>query len=425
MNRTIAPEFHSIEKLEFQHAESHTLNNGIPVFSVNAGSQELCRIDFVFKAGMYYQSAPLIAAAANNLMETGTLSRTANDIIEGIDFYGSFFEYSVGQDYAMFSLYALNKYLEPTLEIVEDVFRHASYPEDEFKIYIANKKQKYLINSQKVNVIARRKFTEILFGEKHPYGIDVTEQDHDKLKLDDVKQFYNTHYSSANLTIIAAGNLPNHFFTILNKHFGNKPWGNKSQIQKESIPASGNKSKKHFIEKPEAIQSAIRVGRILFNKTHPDFFKFQILNTILGGYFGSRLMSNIREDKGYTYGIGSGVTSLVHNGYFFISTEVGAEVTQNALDEIYNEIARLREELVPDGELETVRNYILGQFLRSIDGPFALADKFKNIWEFGLDYNYYTNYFNAIKSVSPEELRNLANLYLKQEDLTELVVGKK
>ena len=135
-------------------------------------------------------------------------------------------------------------------------------------------------------------------------------------------------------------------------------------------------------------------------------------------------MANIREDKGYTYGIGSGLTNLVHNGYFFISTEVGAEVTKDTLSEIYKELAILREDLIPDEELETVRNYMLVNFLRSVDGPFSLIDKFKSVWEFGLDYNFFDQYFDAVKTVSAKELRDLANKYLQEKDLIQCVAGK-
>jgi predicted Zn-dependent peptidase len=163
----------------------------------------------------------------------------------------------------------------------------------------------------------------------------------------------------------------------------------------------------------------------MFNKKNPDYFKFQVLNTILGGYFGSRLMANIREDKGYTYGIGSGLASLVNGGFFYISTEVGTDVTNDTLKEIYKEIKLLREELVDADELETVRNYVLGQFLRSVDGPYSLADKFKAIWEFDLGYDYFEKYFEAVKTITPEEIKSLANMYLQEKDLIELVVGKK
>ncbi len=424
LNRLETPAFKTIDKIDIIKAKKEKLNNGIEFFSINAGSQEITKIEFVFKAGMYYQSAVLIASTANTLIESGTKSYTANQISDGIDFFGSFLELEVGQDFAIITLYSLNKYLDESLKFIEEVIKSPIFPADEFKIHLANKKQKHLINSQKVDILARREFTELLFGKEHPYGVQVKENDFERLTLDDIKTFFNDHYHSGNCTIIASGHLPNDIVNTLNTFFGNNNWGNTTKIKTNVVAIETTKQQKHFIERPDAIQSAVKVGRLMFNKTDPDYFKFQVLNTILGGYFGSRLMANIREDKGYTYGIGSGLASFVNGGYFAISTEVGADVTKQTLEEIYKELAGLRKDLVSDNELETVRNYILGHFLRSVDGPFSLADKFKGIWEFGLDYSYFDNYFKAVKTVTPKELRDLANKYLKEEDLIECVVGK-
>lgn len=424
LNRTVAPEFKTIEKINIIKASEQLLDNGLPVYTINAGSQELTRIEFIFKAGMFYQDRPLLASTANTLLENGTSKHNALQLSEGIDFYGSFLELGVGQDYSCVTLYSLNKYLNESLVFVEEILKDSVFPQNELEIHLTNKKQKHQINSQKVSHLVRRRFTELLFGEKHPYGIDVKTGDFDTLKQKQVIDFYRNFYSSKNCFIVVSGNLPKDLFTTLNTHFGKENWGEQKLTTKAFPAIQTATQQKNLVEKNDAIQSAIRIGRILFNKTHPDYFKFQVLNTILGGYFGSRLMANIREDKGYTYGIGSGLSSLVNSGYFYISTEVGADVTKNALEEIYKEVKRMREELVGAEELETVRNYILGQFLRSVDGPFALADKFKAIKEFGLDYSYYTNYFAAVKNVTPQEVRDLANKYLQEKDLIECVAGK-
>lgn len=425
LNRKQAPDFKTIEKIDIQHAVENTLDNGIKVFTIDSGSQELTKIEFIFKAGMYYQSQPLLASAANNLLETGTKNYTANELSDNIDFFGSFFECAVEQDFASLALFSLNKYLDKSLHFVEDIIKNPTFPKDEFDIYISNKKQKHLVNSEKVNVLARRRFSELTFGENHPYGITVKDEDFDKLTLASVIEFYKTFYHSGNCTIIASGKLSKNLIEILNQFFGKAEWGTVQPIPVPSVQLATTKELKHFIEKPDAIQSAIRVGRMLFNKKNPDYYKFQVLNTILGGYFGSRLMANIREDKGYTYGIGSGLSSLVNAGYFFISTEVGADVTNQTLTEIYKEINILRTKLVGKEELETVRNYVLGQFLRSVDGPYALADKFKAIWEFDLDYTYFEKYFDAVKTITPQDIKDLANKYFQEKDLIELVVGKK
>lgn len=425
LDRKQAPEFKTIDKINIQQAVEYTLDNGIKVYTIDSGSQELTKIEFVFKAGMYYQSQPLLASAANNLLETGTKHYTANELSDNIDFFGSFFECAVDQDYSTLALFSLNKYLDKSLHYVEDIIKNPIFPKDEFDIYISNKKQKHLVNSEKVNVLARRRFTELLFGENHPYGVTVKNEDFEKLSIESVIEFYKSFYHSGNCTIIASGKLSKDLVETLNQFFGKSSWGHLQNIEEPKVSLNSTQQQKHFIEKSDAIQSAVRVGRLMFNKRNPDYFKFQVLNTILGGYFGSRLMANIREDKGYTYGIGSGLASLVNGGFFYISTEVGTDVTKDTLKEIYKEIKLLREELVDADELETVRNYVLGQFLRSVDGPYALADKFKAIWEFGLDYDYFDNYFEAVKTITPQEIKNLANTYLQEKDLIELVVGKK
>lgn len=424
LERSIAPAFRTIDSIDVIRTKHSQLKNGIDFFSLSAGSQEITKIEFIFRAGMYQQSNTLVASTTNTMLESGTRSFTADQLSDGIDFYGSFLELQVEQDFASVTVFSLNKYLTQTLKFIEELLKFPTFPETEFRIHISNKHQKHTINSQKVSVLARRRFTELLFGEKHPYGIQVSDQDFERIKTDELRDFFNHHYTHKNCSIIASGNLPSDLEQTLNNFFGDE-WGNSnSVISNTPVIAHSSATAKHFINKDDAIQSAIRIGRILFNKTHPDYYKFQVLNTILGGYFGSRLMANIREDKGYTYGIGSGLNNLVHGGYFFISTEVGADVTRPTLEETYKEIKRLREDLVDIAELETVRNYILGNFLRSVDGPFALADKFKSIWEFGLDYSYFDNYFNAVKTVTPGELRDLANKYLQEKDLIECVAGK-
>jgi zinc protease len=422
-DRKTAPPFKTIDRIDVIKARHDKLSNGVDLYSITAGSQEIVKLEFIFRAGMYYQPATLVASGTNNLIETGTKRYNAQQISEGIDFYGSFLELQVEQDFATVTVYTLNKYLKETLAYIEEIIKYPVFPEDEFQIYIANKKQKHLINSQKVSVLARRKFSRQLFGSNHPYGVDVTDSDFSRITVSEVRDFFSRYYRPGNCTILASGYLPATLPETLDGFFGSA-WPDSRQEKAVEVKESAPEPRHLFIERPEAVQSAIRIGRLLFNKTHPDYCKFQVLNTIFGGYFGSRLMANIREDKGYTYGIGSGVNNLVHGGYFFVSTEVGAQVTNAAIKEIYSEMRKMREELVDSNELETVRNYILGHFLRSVDGPFALAEKFRAIWEYGLDYSFYDRYFADVKSVTPQELRDLANRYLAEDDMMQCVVGK-
>jgi predicted Zn-dependent peptidase len=185
----------------------------------------------------------------------------------------------------------------------------------------------------------------------------------------------------------------------------------------------GSGNRKINIEKTGAVQTAFRIGSSTINKRHPDYPGLKILNTILGGYFGSRLMKNIREEKGFTYGIHSSVNSLDQAGFKMISTEVGKQYARQAADEIYREILRLQKEPVGPGELEVVRNYMLGEMIRMFDGPFAIAESFKSVWEFGMDFGYFINLMNSVKTISADEIMRLAAVYYKIEDLYEVSAG--
>lgn len=425
IDRKIVPAFKTVEKIEMIKASGLKLRNNIPVYSLNAGTQELVKVEFLFSAGMFQQQMPLQATAVNAMLEEGTSKMSAAEIADAVDFYGAFLETSVAQDSASVVLYTLNKHMEAVLPIVEQVIKDAIFSQNELDIYLQNKLQKFHVNNQKVATVARKKFTELLFGEKHPYGINVKEEDYAAIKRNHLQSFYKQYYTSANCKIILAGKVDDSLIGQLDKHFGGNDWSGTKMESINTIKVNTVTEREQLVLKEDAIQSAIRIGKIMFNKTHTDFKSLQVLNTIYGGYFGSRLMSNIREDKGYTYGIGSGLVSLQNGGYFFISTEVGVEVCKNAIHEIYFEMDRLREELVTDGELQLVKNYMLGTFLRSVDGPFAMADRFKGLLEYNLGYDYFDTYIATIKGISASTLRDLANTYFDKNSMIELVVGKK
>lgn len=348
LDRKTIPAFKAIEKVELIHATEKRLRNNIPVYAVNAGTQEIIKIEFLFSAGMYHQSMTLQAASTNSMLEEGTSKMTAAQIADAVDFYGAFLELGVEQDSASVILYTLNKHLKATLPVVEQVIKDAVFPHDELNTHLQNKKQKFLVNNQKVATVARKRFSELIFGEQHPYGRDVKVADFERIQRDDLIRFYQTHYRSDNCRIILAGKVNEDVYTQLDNLFGGNDWSGQNQFSQKTIEINSTPEKEHLVYKDDALQSAIRIGKIMFNKTHPDYHPMQVLNTLYGGYFGSRLMSNIREDKGYTYGIGSGMVSLKHGGYFFITTEVGVDVCKNALTEIYSEMDRLREELVSD-----------------------------------------------------------------------------
>jgi predicted Zn-dependent peptidase len=306
---------------------------------------------------------------------------------------------------------------------MHEVLFDSTFPENEFELHVRNSQQKFMVNDGKVNTLARRHFSGLIFGTEHPYGKRAVASSFDELNHQDVLDYYKEKYRPENSYFLFAGKVDEKLFDLLNKYFGKIPRDESSTAEVIAPPAP-NGEQKMFIEQKDAVQSAVRIGRTLFSKTHKDFLGMQVVNTLLGGYFSSRLMQNIREDKGYTYGIGSGLVSMLHGGYFFIGTEVGSEVREAAVTEIYKELRLLREELVTEEELNLVKNYLLGSLMRNSDGAFALADRFSGLHRFGLGYEFYDRFVDTIKNISPAEIQRLAQTWLREEDLKEVVVGR-
>ena len=401
--------------------------NGMPYYQINKGTQDVLKIEFLFNAGSSYQEIPFSAFSTIQLLTEGTLNYSAKKIADKLDFFGAYVEKEIDRDFASVSIYCLNKHLENILPYAEEIIKYPLFLENEISIFKEKQKSQLTINNQKVNFIARTKFTEILFGATHPYGQKAELEDIEKIENKYLIDFHQKYFHSKNCNILISGKIKENTIFLLEKYFGNANWGKVSNTinSKDISKITVNQQYKNFVEKEDAVQSAIRIGSVMFTMKDPDFHKFKILNTILGGYFGSRLMKNIREDKGYTYGIGSGILPLKHSGYFFITTEVGQEYTHQTIEEIYKELKKLREELVSEDELSLVKTYKMGAFMRSIDGPFAIADLIKSMIQFDLSIDYYKNYLKTIQVITPKEIQIIANKYLHDNNLYELLVGKK
>ena len=418
INRTVQPESKPIQNVEFVKPEILSVKNNIPFFSLKSGSQPVLRLEFFFRAGSKYQQKPLQAGFSVSQLLEGTKSFTAKQIADHFDYYGAFIQGETEDEYAVITLHCLSKNFKDVWPVLKEVLTCPAFPEKELKTALANGKKKLSVNLNKVEFVARREFSSAIFGN-HPYGKKAELSDYDQLSTDDLKKHYNQFYHSGNCTIVASGNFGDEVIHTLQSELDLTVSENDfPKFEFEKVP-----SVKKNIPKEGSVQCGIRLGKQLFNRSHPDFMGMNVVNTLLGGYFGSRLMANIREDKGYTYGIGSALATFNDTGVFLIATEVGAEVCKDALNEIYKEIELLRTEKVSNDELDLVKNYMLGSFLRNSDGPFAMADRFKTIHFSGMDYSYYENYIKKVNSITPDEVLDLCRKYLDTNSMTEIVAG--
>ncbi|HNV80696.1 MAG TPA: pitrilysin family protein [Tenuifilaceae bacterium] len=426
INRTIPSPVSMPQELHFTKADVHTLSNGIKLLVINKGDEEVCRIDLVFHAGSRYQQVNLQANAALMLMPEGTTNNTSKQISEHFDFYGSFLNIDVDKDYATLSLSSLIKHFPNCIEMLGEIVRTPVYPDKELILWSQRGKHKLLVELEKTSTLAGRAFFGTLFGKTHPYGAMASPDDYDIIAQPQLRSFHSSRIGSNFLIIILSGKIGEHEIALVEKCFGNLTKGNDMSPIPNGIAVDASGRGKVFVEKPNAVQSAIRVGRILFPRTHPDYPAFLILNTILGGYFGSRLMRNIREDKGFTYGINSFLAPFRHSGVFAIATEVGAAYTEPTLKEIYSEMKRLRNEPIADDELLLVKSYLMGEILRNFNGAFPMANSIiKLLYYNELDYSFYDNLFKTIRTITSDRLMEMANKWLIEEEMLECVAGSR
>lgn len=421
LDRKIAPNCHAISNPDFVPVQSYKLKNGMQVHSIDAASIDVMRLEFVFNAGSAFQEKILQASMCNSMLLEGTKNFSSYQLAEAFDELGAYTDISVGQTRASFTVYTLNKHLPRVLELVADIFDNISFPNQEFESELNQRKQSFLVGSEKVGTIARRHFFEHLFGAEHAYGTHADLKDFDNIENADMPAFFKKYYTFSNCDLFCSGKIPAAFPKLLQEKFEGVDKTNERFDFEYLEPNTSNGT--YFITKEGAVQSAIRIGMLMPEIHHADYQKLKVLVTVLGGYFGSRLMKNIREDKGFTYGIGASLQGLKGSGLFVINTEVGSHTTKEALTEIYKEVKRLKTELISEEELANVKNYLLGQLLTSADGPLEQMDMFKGAQLHGLDQNYYLNYMNIIRDIEASTLQNLAIQYFDTTKMVEVVVG--
>jgi predicted Zn-dependent peptidase len=417
IKRKNAPSLKAIEKINFISPVKIHLGEHTPFFWMKEVPNETARLDFIFYAGTT-RGSNLISSLVAGLLFSGTDKKTSTDIHNELDDLGAFFDVGLGHESVLVSFYALKKNILAVFKIFEDALEHVNFPQNEIDELITDRKQKLKINCEKVGFLSQRAFQKNLFQGTN-YARQTELEDYDSVRREEIIEYFSKNYKNGLRKVVLVGALDEVQVTEIAEK--SKKWG---LHEKPLFENNFNNNKGIFqLEKKDAVQSAVRIGKTLFNKNHPDFLGFSILNTILGDYFGSRLMKNIREDKGYTYGISSTEAELAKSGYFMIGTEVGSAQKDLAIQEIKNEIERLQKNLVPDEELELVRNYLLGQLLKSADGPYAMTDLFLSVDAYELDFSFYESYIQKVKNIDAEELRSLAVKYLAWDSMTIVIAG--
>ncbi len=426
MDRKIRPKIYNatdfnIRLKPYQH---FTLKNGVPVYTIHAGKEEVLSIELVFFAGNWFEDKNLLAASTNFLLKNGTKQKSAFELNEFFEYYGSFLERRCYNETATLSLHCLTKHTETLLPVVAEILTESVFQQEELDIYRKNAKQKLKVNLTKAEFVANRIIDKNIYGFHHPYGKYTTNEAFDAVTREDIIDYYNQYYATGNCLLFVSGYLPNHLEQMLNSTVGELPFriSDHKKIDFNCEVKPSTEKRETIINDENAVQGSLRIARHFPNRRQEDYTKAQVMNTVFGGYFSSRLMSNIREEKGYTYGISSYIQNHIQDTALIISTEAGRNVIDATIEEVWKEAKKLIEQPVGDEELLMVKNYLIGTTLGELDGPFEIMNRWKNYILNNLDDDYFYRTMDTIKQITATDIQEMAEKYLKKEDFRQLVV---
>lgn len=421
INRRIGPGIKDIVNLHIPTLEMYELANGVKVCEINIGSQEIFKLDIIHKAGRSIEDNHLVARAVSSLIKDGCRNKNSSQIAEEIDFYGSSIKTASNMDFSYTTFYTLSKHFEKAISLVHDIYYTPVFPEDEIEKFKHLNIQKLKEELSKNDVITYRSITEEIFGSSHPYGYNSVESDYKLLNRNNIYNHYNDFYGSDNCFIFLSGKINDQIREAVSVQFGTEiKHSKKKPLNFEGLPVH---EKKIQLTSKNEHQSAIKIGRKLFNKSHADNVVFFLLNTIFGGYFGSRLMKSIREDKGYTYDISSSIDQMLYDGCFYVSTEAANEYVDPIIKEVYHQMNLLQNTKVGSKELVMVKNYLMGTFMNMLDGPMNVSAFAKSMIMIGKQPADFIDFVNEMMEITEDNLINTAQTYFNEKDMIEIVVS--
>jgi len=420
LDRSIAPAAYPVEKVLFPSPSLYTLSNGIQVWVVSAGEQDVFKFELSTKAGAIHSSLAGLAGMTASLMKRGTMSHSAQEIHQAFDFFGAFWDIQASLDHGTFTVYGLTKHFHSLIPFVSEILQESTFPAEEVEKEIEIERQKTKLNWEKTSYSASQKFRAQVFPDD-PYGRFTVASDFDALDQQTLINQYKLTWASQKPVIFLSGKISDEQIAYLDHTLGKISF---SGTEIKVLPlSSASKPIKKREEKEGSVQSSIRFGLPAISRNHPDYFHYSVMNTVLGGYFGSRLQKNIREDKGFTYGVSSSLAPYPRGGYWVVGTDVNGENVDATLAEIKKEISILQNELVSSEELEIVKSYLMGSFTGELTQAFDIAEKVRVIQLDGLAPDFYDQFQDSIQNIQAQDIRDMAAKYLNLDLMHEVIVG--
>ncbi|MEL6971523.1 MAG: pitrilysin family protein [Bacteroidota bacterium] len=421
MSKKQPPAIHPVREISLPVVETHVLANGLPCYHINRGTQDVVRIEFVCWGGRPFELQPLVARATAAMLKEGSKNRSGKTIAEHFDYYGAGLSIPFQMDTGNLAMFSLVRQLPQVLPVFIELLCEPRFDATDLVAYQGRKQQSLREDLGKAEVVAYRQITECFYGPEHPYGYNSSDESFAALQPAWLKEHHQRCFHAGNGFVLISGRFDEATATYIHQQLAQIP--SREAVKPGEYIVPNQPAKTLRLPHTAGGQTAIRVGRRLFDRTHSDAEGMYLLTQLLGGYFGSRLMENIREDKGYTYNISAAYDTLRFDGTFQIDTEVSTAYVEPTLKEIQHELKRLREELIAEEELQMVRNYLMGSFLTMIDGPFNWAETVRTIKAENLSLEALQTLIHTVQTIKAPALQHLAQQYFQEADLWTVVVA--
>lgn len=429
-----------------------------PVCVLPSHTVAAVRLDIVIPAGLAEQERPLQTLFTCRCLREGTASLSAAALAERLDWLGAWLDLSVSVHHSFVTLYTLRRFVPETFRLVSDMLRHPTFPAERVDVVRANSRSQHLVNCQRGDVVAQRRLGAAVYGPDHPCGRFAEVHDYDTLTRDDLVRFHRAHYHPSRIAVFLSGDVDDEVLRLTEDLFGDSRSSGVQEVNRSTgvqkfrssddsdanenlhtrvlseLPAtpellnSPNPNPSPLtpnptIILPTAVQASVRMGALLMDVASDDYYPFRIVTTLLGGYFGSRLMQVVREERGLTYGITADLYTNTRQVFFVVSSETDATQGEEVVREVIRQCNRLRDEPVGQEELTRVCNYMRGELLRNYEGVYARIDAHIFAHTLGLTADHLERTFAALQTTTPADLQAVARRWIHPDRLTTVIVA--
>lgn len=419
--RRNGPPIQSISHIPIPKFTHFTLDNGLPVYYIRKGSQELVKLDIVFKGGRHKEKAKTLSRIFSGVIKEGTINEDAESLSSFFDSYGASYNSRSSLDYTTFTLMSLTKFFPLIIQKFTEIILSPAFAENEIKKFIEINCRKLDLDRSKNEIVGYRMLTEKLFGQDAMYGYNSSKENYRAISKQLLLDYHKNMLEEQECVLFLCGQYDEKVEKAINESFGKWKYSGKDIINYEK--AFPRKNDRFNFKSTQEHQSAIRIGRLFGNRKDKAYAQMTFLNNVYGGFFGSRLMKNIREEKGYTYNIFSSLDTMLFQGYYYISTEVSPDLIEPTIKEIYKEMRLLREKELSKEELEMNRNYMLGNLLTDVDGPFQSIRIVKSAVLNGETEEDLERTIQTFVNINSKEIKMIAEQFLDPSDFIEVIIG--